>query len=181
MMYDQESSSLNLVNLLDTIKANLHFFSEPHFRQRMAGNAFVDSLAQYNRVPELDQLESDSKSVSCENPLVKKLMIWRGNLVAHRGAKVALGKKKILTDNPLTHREVDQLLDHALDTFNKYSGLYRASTWSVKAIGEDDYKHLLEFLRLGLTKWDEDIEKQYERMGVRRKETLVPKEPAKSS
>jgi hypothetical protein len=180
-VYDQETSSLNLVNLLDTVKANLHLFSEAHFRERMAGNAFVDSLAKYERVPDGKDLDSDIKSVSCDNPLVKKLMIWRGNLVAHKGAKVALGKKKILTDNPLTHGEVDQLLEHALDTFNKYLGLYRASTWSVKAISEEDYKNLLQFLRLGLVKWDDDIEKQYERLGVRRKKILVAEEPSESN
>src|ERR1700722_19490931 len=39
-IYDQNSVTLNLVNLLHTIKANLHFFSEPDFRERMKGNAF---------------------------------------------------------------------------------------------------------------------------------------------
>ena len=49
-VYDQESKSLNLVNLLDTIKANLHLFEEHYFRERLQDNAFVDSLAQTGRV-----------------------------------------------------------------------------------------------------------------------------------
>jgi HEPN superfamily AbiU2-like protein len=37
--------SLNLRNLLETIEANLHFFDEPSFRERLKNNPFVDSLA----------------------------------------------------------------------------------------------------------------------------------------
>src|SRR6267378_3311237 len=37
--------SLNLRNFLETIKAHLHLFDEPNFRERLKENAFVDSLA----------------------------------------------------------------------------------------------------------------------------------------
>jgi hypothetical protein len=162
-IYDQNSTSLNLVNLLHTIKANLHFFSEVHFRKRLEGNAFVDSLAQVNRVPKMDELERDIESVSCKNPIVEKLMIWRNNIVAHRGAKISLGKKKILENNPLSQREIEQLLEHSLETFNKYSSLYQASTLSTQnlILGHDDYKALLGFISLGLKKWDEDTSKPF--------------------
>jgi hypothetical protein len=45
-VYDQDHRCLTLVNLLHTIKANLRFFSEADFRNRLAGNAFVDYLAK---------------------------------------------------------------------------------------------------------------------------------------
>ena len=115
-VYDQHSAGLNLVNLLETIKANLHLFTEPHFRKRLAGNAFVDSLARYKLVPDAAKLDKDIESASCKNPAVKKLMIWRNNMVAHKGAKVALGKDRVIKDNPLTHAEVAQLLEHSLNT-----------------------------------------------------------------
>jgi hypothetical protein len=159
-VYDQDSTSLNLVNLLHTIQANLHFFSETHFRKRLEGNAFVDSLAKTKRIPGEDEVEKDIKLVTCENPKVKKLMIWRNNIVAHRGAKVALGKNQVLLDNPLSDKEIEQLLEDGLDMFNKYSSLYNASTQSPGIIGHDDYEHLLKFVGLGLKKWDEDIERQ---------------------
>jgi hypothetical protein len=163
-VYDQESRSLNLVNLLDTIKANLHLFEEKHFRTRLQGNAFVDSLAQEYRVPPIAQLELDIQFSSLQNPLVKKLMIWRNNIVAHRGAKVSLGKDQILVDNPLSEVEMEQLLDESYEIFNRYSSLYRASTWSRQIIGHDDYKSLLKFLTLGLKKWDEDLEKERKKL-----------------
>ena len=94
-IYDQNSNSLNLVNLLDTIKANSHFFSESHFRERLKGNAFVDYLAQANRLPQIDELERDIESVSCKNDSVKRLMIRRGNIVAHHNAELSLGKNQV--------------------------------------------------------------------------------------
>ncbi|MFZ1641674.1 MAG: hypothetical protein WAV07_09620 [Candidatus Contendobacter sp.] len=174
-VYDQESNSLNLVNLLQTLKANLQFFNEASFRERLKGNAFVDSLADQSRIPDMTELDADIESASCRNPIVKKLMIWRNNLVAHRGAKAALGKNQVLRDNALSQEEIEQLLDHSFKTFNKYSSLYQASTWSRQVIGHDDYKSLLKFLGLGLDKWDEDIEHEIsERVGrVERSETRL--------
>jgi hypothetical protein len=157
-VYDQNSQNLNLVNLLHTIKANLHFFSEPHFRERLKGNAFVDYLAQTNRTPELDDIERDIESVSTRNPGVKKLMIWRGNIAAHHNADLALGTNPVLANHPLSPAEIEQLLEHSLTVFNKYSSLYNASTRSTNLfiIGQDDYKYLLKFIGLGLKKRDED-------------------------
>ena len=162
-VYDQNSQSLNLVNLLDTMKANLHLFSEPHFRERLQGNAFVDSLAKANRIPQMDEVERDIESVSCQNPTVKKLMIWRGNIVAHHNAKVSLGKNQVLVNYPLPQVEIEKLLEHSLTIFNKYSSLYNASTHSTELLilGQDDYKSLLKFISLGLQKWDEDTSKPF--------------------
>jgi|ERR1017187_224156 hypothetical protein len=159
-IYDQNSQSLNLVNLLDTVKANLRFFSEPHFRERLQGNAFVDSLAKRDRIPKTDELECDIESVSagCNNDSVKKLMIWRGNIAAHHNAGLSLGKNRVLENNPLSEMEIEKLLEHSLSIFNKYSNLYKACTHSTQLLilGHDDYKDLLKFINLGLQKWDEE-------------------------
>jgi len=169
-VFDQESSSLNLVNLLETIQANLHLFEESHFRKRLQDNAFVDSLAESDRVPSKQQLSDDIEYASCRNPLVKELMIWRNNIVAHRGVKLSLGKKQVLQQNSLSPQEIEELLDQSLKIFNRYLSLYRASTWSRQVIGHDDYQSLLKFLRLGLQKWDEDIEKEIAGIKSRRAE-----------
>jgi hypothetical protein len=166
-VYDQESKSLNLVNLLHTIQANLHLFSEAHFRKRLEGNAFIDLLGKNKRIPTKDEIENDLKLVTCHNPAVKKLMVWRHNIVAHRGAKVVLGKKQILLNNPLSDAEIKELLRQGLDIFNKYCSLYKATTHSSGMFGHDDYQQLLKFIGLGLQKRDEDIEKQYETVGVK--------------
>jgi hypothetical protein len=52
-------------------------------------------------LPPINELEKDIESVSDKNPRVDKLMIWRGNIVAHIGSKVSLGKNQILVKNSL--------------------------------------------------------------------------------
>lgn len=155
-VFDQESKSLNLVNLLDTIACNLPLFQDKHFRQRLESNAYVDSLAETCRVPSEVQLKEDIEYASSRNPAVRKLMIWRNNTVAHRGASISLGRKQILDDNPMSQQEIQELLDRSFEIFNRYSSLYRASTWSRQIIGNDDYRYLLKFIRLGVQKFRDD-------------------------
>jgi hypothetical protein len=163
-IYDTESKSLNIVNLLDTIKANIHLFSEENFRNRLQKNAFVDSLAKDAHVPQINQLEEDIKSASCQNPIVKKLIIWRNNIIAHTGTKSALKKNQILVENPISKDEIEQLLQQSSDIFNRYSFMYCANTWIWHYIGHDDYKSLVKFINIGLEKWDADIQKQIEQI-----------------
>jgi len=168
-VFDQESASLNLYNLLDTIKVNVEFFGQDHFRERLRDNAFVNSLSQDSRIPDKSQLDKDIEFVSLQNPTVRKLIIWRNNIIAHRGAKVSLGKNEIVARNPLSEDEVISLLEGCFQILNRYSSLYNASFYSRQPIGHDDYKTLLNFVRLGLQKLDEDREKELQKL--KRKET----------
>ena len=161
-VFDQETASLNLFNLLETIKANLHFFEDGQFRERLKDNAFVELLARENRMPDKAQLDGDVLFVSNSNPHVKKLMVWRNNIIAHRGAKISLGKNQILRDNPLSKDELLTLLDESLKNLNRYSSLFRASTYSKQVSEHDDFKALLKFIRLGIQKMHEDNRKQIE-------------------
>jgi len=151
-VYDQHEKVLSLTNLLDTIKANLPLFSDVNFRKRLSGNAFVDSLAGRDRIPTIDEVESDIKLVTRENHTVRKLMYWRDNAIAHTAAKISLGKNKILANNPISKTEFKQLLEQSFAICNKYSSLYMASTRSRQITGHDDYKSLLRFIGMGLKK-----------------------------
>jgi hypothetical protein len=158
-IFEQNSRSLNLVNLLDTIKTNLHYFQEPHFRERLKDNAFVESLAEDVVIPSVEELQADITFASDKNPIVKRLMLWRMNVYAHTGAKTALGKfTDTLEENSISKEEIEQLLDQCFSISNKYMSLYKASTWSRQIIGHDDYLSLFQFLRIGLEKRESDIQ-----------------------
>lgn len=178
-VFDQESKSLNLFNLLETIKANIHFFEKKHFKERLKDNAFVNSLSAVNRMPDKSQLEKDICFASKQNPIVKKLIVWRNNIVAHKGANVSLGYSEILANSSVSYEELEALLDGCFEIFNRYSSLYRASMWSRQVIGHDDYKSLLNFIRLGLNKWDEDIEKELQELQRKQADQINPAEPEK--
>ncbi len=148
-VYDSHSKGLNLYNFLDTIQVNLHLFETHNFKERMKDNKFVELLALANRMPDEEQLDKDLLFAGTRNPLVKKLILWRGNLVAHRNAKIALGKDEKLNNNPLTFDEIQTLLDNAHEILNRYADKYIASRYPLGFPGQDDYKILLEHLRRG--------------------------------
>jgi hypothetical protein len=159
-IFDQHSQSLNLVNLLDTLKANLHFFQESHFRERLKGNAFINSLAEGVRVPSIEELQTDVQFASLNNQIVSKLMLWRNNIHAHTGAKATLGKAAAVEANRIEEEEIEILLDQCFSMLNKYMNMYKATSWSRRGIGHDDYLSLFKFMRLGLEKYESDIQNE---------------------
>ena len=146
--YDtHERFALNLRNLLDTIEANLSIFDEPNFRQRLKGNAFVDSLAAELKPPDQAQLQEDIERVSDSDPLVHKLVMWRHNYIAHRSSHFALNPKKFDAQYPLSFAEIDALLNRALEIGNRYSLLFDASVHATLMVGRDDYRSILKAVR----------------------------------
>ncbi len=96
-VYDQNTSSLNLRNLLDTIEANIGIFEVENFKIRLKDNPYVESLAMDAKRPNSAVLMTDRETVSDCNPLVKALVFWRNNFYAHRSAKHVAAEKN-LTD-----------------------------------------------------------------------------------
>ena len=162
--FDQEKSSLCLYNLLYTIRHHVNFFDKESFKQRLKDNPFVESLAELDRLPELKQLNIDIEFSSNSNPTVKKLIIWRNNIIAHKASKNVLKKNHILEKHPLSMDEIQSLLDEGFNILNRYLYLYKASSWSRQIIGHDDYKSLFTFMNLGLEKWDMDRKEELERL-----------------
>ena len=165
-IFDQNDKSLNLVNLLDTIKSNRHFFEEPHFRERLKDNAFVDSLAEGVVIPSIEELQADIEFANDRNPVVCKLTLWRHNVYAHTGKPTAF---RMLDENSISKEEIEQLLDKCFSIFNKYMSMYKASTWSRQIIGHDDYLSLFKFLRMGLEKHEADIQRDIDSLNSRLK------------
>lgn len=89
---------------------------------------------------------------------MNKLTRLRGSVYAHIGAKVALGKTVAL--EAIAKDEIELLLEKSLLIFNKYPQLYKATAWSSQVVGPDDYQSLFKFLRIGLQKYQADIQKE---------------------
>ncbi len=162
-IYDGNSASLSLKNLLDTISANLGIFETERFRERLKDNPFVESLAEGTRKPDEQQLNNDIAFVSNSNPAVKKLTIWRNNLFAHKSARNAVNGYNIASDYPLDEKEIEELLTTGMRILNRYSSLFHASTNSTQIIGHDDYKFVLESIRVNLEKKEREVKEQIEK------------------
>ena len=162
--YDQyggDNPSLNLRSLLGTIKANLHLFDEPNFRERLKDSAFVDSLAADARRPNLAEIEKDLESVSNGNPQVKRLTIWRNNYYAHRSRTSALDPAAFARENPLQFPEIEALLSNGVTIVNRYSHLFIAAVHSTGIVGRDDYMSVLKSVRKDLEAQEAHVQAQF--------------------
>ena len=159
-VYDQESKSLSLYTFLLTVRDSPEVFQEAEFRKRLDGNPGVEILVAYRQRLPMPQLEQDILVTSCRDPLVHKLILWRHNAIAHRGYEIAKGNRQVLDNSPFTGDDWVTLIDRSFDILNRYAFLFDARSYSVKLIGEDDYKDLFHFLRLGLKKHDEDLDRE---------------------
>jgi hypothetical protein len=151
--------SLNLRNFLETIEANLHFFEEPNFRERLKDNPFVDSLAADPRKPDPAQLQKDLESVSNADTLVKKLTIWRNNYFAHRSRSSALDPKSFTKQNLILFSDIEALIDNGLRIVNHYSSLFSAAVHTSLPIR--DYKYLLDAVRRDLEAREARIQEEF--------------------
>jgi len=163
-IYDQHNTSLNLRNLLDTIEANIGIFDVENFRERLKGNAFVDSLASGAKRPDLKELQKHKEAVSESNSLVKALVFWRNNFFAHRSAKHVATKTSLTDHYTFDISGVDTLLKEAMQILNSYSVLFRASSYSTQIVGYDDYKHVLEATRSVLKRHEEEWTRELDRL-----------------
>jgi hypothetical protein len=163
-IYDGNLTSLSLRNLLDTIAARLEVFDVESFRERLKGNPFVDSLASDARKPDAAQLHADIEFASNDERM-KKLTIWRNNLLAHRSAGNVVEDHQIAVDYPLTVEDVERLVTAAFDILNRYSYLFHATIHCKRIVGHDDYMFVLTSIRAKLDQSNREIKEQIEKWG----------------
>jgi len=140
--FDKDGKSLHLLGWLETIKDNLQLFEKTAFKSRLASNPFVESLASTPRIPEAATLENDIRACDHKDPLVRRLVQFRGSVVAHRSAKLALDASS--GPGPFSNSEMGALLERARSVFNRYCDLFAAETFSVSMVGRDDYQFIFK-------------------------------------
>jgi len=149
-VYDTTEVSLSIRNLLDTISANIHIFDVESFRDRLKDNPFVESLASTAVKPDINILNQDIETVIDKNPSIKKLIIWRHNIIAHTTASNIVNNVNISKKYIITYDDISELLSRATTLLNKYSKLFNASTYSTQAVGYDDYLDVLNAVKFKL-------------------------------
>jgi hypothetical protein len=157
-IYDQDNRALSLLTLLNTIGHHSAFFEDEAVLSRVS-KAYAEVFRSGSHTIDKIQLEKDISLVSASDPLVLKVIRWRNNLGAHISAKPILRAKKH-TESPLTRDEVWELKDRAFSIFNRYLSSFENASYAHLIIGEESNDFLFKMLRLGLAKYESDIEDQ---------------------
>jgi hypothetical protein len=144
------------------ISENLYLFDTDSFRERLKSFPFVDSLAQDARKPDSKQLDIDRKLVAPSEPLVKKLVQFRNNALAHRNVREVMKQPRPTTTYSLTVDELKMLLTRAIQILNRYSSLFHAQTYSTQIVGHDDYEGVLKAVRSELDRREAEIRREIE-------------------
>lgn len=146
-VYDQTGGALSLGSLLMTIKKHPDYFSEKSFRRRLKDKG----LAADVRPLDMSALDAEiNRASSNSDHLVKRLQNVRNKVISHRDPQlVRLATLSELSG--LTNDEVETLIERATRTANKYTIFYRASSFSEKLIGSEDYTRMLRLLKTGLS------------------------------
>ena len=149
--YDSHDKTLSLHTWLRVIEDNLFVFSTEDFRQRLRDNPFVESLAEVDRIPDPATLQADLASVSRNDPAVAKLAFLRDNALAHRSRKLVLQGRNPFKDQNFSVDDLDTLTERALDILNRYTGLFRATSFSANPIGDLDFIGMLALVKKGIS------------------------------
>jgi hypothetical protein len=164
-IYDQEKTALSLRTLLATIEAHKHLFEHEAVKKRVnpVNPSFAQMIVPGSHFPDPKTLKDDKAEVSCDDPLVKKLVLWRNNFGAHISGKQTI--KKTLLDGALpTQEEAFELCDRAVVIFNRYSSLFRADFLS-KTLGEKgSTESVFRLLRAGLAAGRKEANEAAERL-----------------
>jgi len=157
-IYDQDHRSVSLLTILHTIGRHADFFDDDSVLKRVS-EAYKEEFRPGSHQIDEAQLQKDIRLVSASEPLVNKLIIWRSNQGAHTSAKPLLRPKE--HRDPLTRDDVFELVDRAFTIFNRYLTAFEGASYSRMVIGEDAHPFLFEMLRLGLQKFNEDMDRQW--------------------
>jgi|ERR1035437_8436382 hypothetical protein len=144
----QESAILRLARLFDsdTAALSIHNFLTTIHR---AAKRDQDPLGIVAAGLDTASLEVELTTVADTDPLVLDLKRIRNKYFAHRDADL-VGRGTFHSLPKLRREHIEQMLSRASSITRKYCRLYERPIPSAPIGAEEDYKHLLKLLRLGL-------------------------------
>lgn len=156
-VYDQDHRAIHLPNFLQAVDQSEYLFNETAFRERVKGTPGrdVDGLAKYPRSLDRQQLVEDVNFCSNKAPLIKTLIIWRSNIIAHSSYKhLILDTKPFHEKFPLPWEDLKTLIGNGFGIINRYSSLFRASEYSeaFPSHQKNDYLFVLDSIRSRIEK-----------------------------
>ncbi len=161
-VYDPEPKAVSLVNVIDTI------LESPALSQLRAALALPRTRDAGS--PPVADLHAERFHASDKDPLVRKLVAYRGNILAHRNAKNVISKGDLEQRFGMSHLDVQELLERAHALLNTYGQNHFGTTWSPQIVGHDDFVTVLKSVRTSIVADEQGISDEMEAL-LRKKAT----------
>jgi hypothetical protein len=161
-VYDQDSATVNLRSLLQTIATRPQLFLPEEYAKRADAKLAEDP-------PNLDpaQLAHDIAFVTAaSNPLVQNLAVLRENFFAQLGASLLKSGESVASEYPLTTDDLAELLGTGMEIANRYGIAFRARSYLNRMVGQDDFLQVLQAINERALKLASDRDEQLRRLGV---------------
>ena len=146
-VYDTEKSSLNLRSWLGQIKANPDWFTEAAFQTRKS-----NPISEWPGTPDVTQLEADITYAGMSNPVVKNLILFRGNMFAHLGESWVLNRRDAKGSFKVTLDDIANLAEQGLTIVNRYLHYYDSQENGADLIRADGFQFIFRELSKVLKK-----------------------------
>jgi len=137
--------SLNLDVLFEFIRNNKGLFSAAAYKKRLLDKGMDSEDCEHwvklhtdITVEMVDEDKAKLESLPTDN-----LLIWRHKKLAHIEKGPALNNIDIMKENPVTVKEIDDILVTLDEILNRYSIAYDGTQWR---IGLPPVKHQIEYL-----------------------------------
>jgi HEPN superfamily AbiU2-like protein len=136
------------------------------YDQHPAAIGLATWLAAAAGIAKLDSstLTSDLSEVGAADPIVRKLVKLRNNVVAHTAAS-PVGRRELEQAFGLTFEESDMLVRRAVRIVNDYGQRLLRNTWSTRIIGRDDYLSVLRAVRFHDEAMEAKIQAEFDGAG----------------
>ena len=85
-----------------------------------------------------------------------KLAFLRDNALAHRSAKLVLQGRNPFKNRDFSDDDLFGLAQRAVEILNRYSGLFRASSFAARPVGDSDFIGTLALVKKGLDCFEEE-------------------------
>jgi len=148
-LYDQNEQAIHLPGFLMAVDNSEHLFNIESFKDRIGNTPGRDVvyLARFPRVLDREQLQQDVLFCSKIAPLVKKLIVWRNNIVAHSSYTHLISEQKPFHEKfPMPWNDLRTLIDTGFAIVNRYSSVFGASQYSENFLShqKNDYLFVLD-------------------------------------
>jgi hypothetical protein len=136
--------SLTMYAHLSEVRTRLCRLFDQH-RSSLGLRTWLTAAAKLDAVDQ-STIRSDLREVGTTDPVVKKLVKLRNNVVAHTAA-TPIDRRALENSFGLEFAESDLLVNRAVRIVNTYGQELMGNSWSTRIVGHDDYITVLRAIR----------------------------------